>query len=79
MTATVQNLDEQAYQALRERAIAEGRPVDELLNEAIRAYLARLAVRSRKTSLRDLRPEPYPEGNEHLSNEIDAVVYGAKP
>lgn len=27
-------------------------------------------------SLSDLRPEPYPEGNEDLSHEIDAVVYG---
>jgi hypothetical protein len=28
-------------------------------------------------SLRDLEPQPYPRGNERLSDEIDALVYGA--
>jgi len=79
MNATVRNLDENAYRALRARAAAEGRTVGELFNEALRAYLARADVRSRKVSLRDLRPEPFPEGNEHLSSEINAVVYGIKP
>ena len=26
--------------------------------------------------LRDLAPEPYPDGNERLSSEIDTIVYG---
>ena len=28
-----------------------------------------------KMSLRSLKPEPYPEGNNRLSSEIDAVIY----
>jgi hypothetical protein len=78
MDTTVRNLDEQAYRALRARAVMEGRTVGELISEAIRGYLGRGAVRRGTTSLRALRPEPYPEGNEHLSSEIDAVVYGAR-
>lgn len=78
MDTTVRNLDEQAYRALRARAVIEGRTVGELISEAIRGYLGRCAVRPGKTSLRALRPEPYPEGNERLSAEIDAVVYGAQ-
>jgi plasmid stability protein len=75
MDATLGNLDENAYRAVRERAAAEGRTVDELLNEAIRIYLTRVLVQQRKMSLRDLQPEPFPEGNERLSMEIDSVVY----
>ena len=78
MDTTVRNLDEQAYRALRARAVLEGRTVGELISEAIRGYLGRRAVKQGMTSLRSLRPEPYPEGNERLSSEIDAIVYGAQ-
>jgi len=64
---------------LRARAVIEGKTVGELISEAIRAYLARESSGSRSGSLRDLRPEPYPKGNEHLSREIDSIVYGGKP
>jgi plasmid stability protein len=79
MDTTVRNLDEQAYRALRARAVLEGRTVGELINEAIRGYLERGTVKRGAASLRDFRPEPYPEGNERLSSEIDAVVYGVQP
>lgn len=78
MDTTVRNLDPQAYRELRARAVLEGRTVGELFNEAIRAYLARGTAARRGGTLRALRPEPYPEGNEGLSIEIDAIVYGAK-
>jgi len=76
MGTIVQNLDEQAYEALCRRAIAEGRDVGDLLNEAMLSYLAQPGRARRRSTLRDLRPEPYPEGNERLSEEIDAIVYG---
>ena len=78
MDTTVRNLDGQAYRALRARAVLEGRTVGELISEAIRAYLGRGAVKRGTASLRALRPEPYPEGNEQLSAEIDAIVYGPR-
>ena len=75
MDTTVRNLDDQAYRALRARAVLEGRTVGDLISEAIRRYLARQKVRKPTLSLRALQPEPYPEGNERLSLEVDAVVY----
>ena len=78
MDTTVRNLDEQAYRALRARAVLEGRTVGQLISEAIRSYLGRGAAAQRTASLRALRSEPYPEGNEGLSSEIDAVVYGSR-
>ena len=78
MDTTVRNLDEQAYRMLRARAVMEGRTVGELISEAIRNYLGRGAVKRGTASLRELRPEPFPHGNERLSSEIDAIVYGAR-
>jgi plasmid stability protein len=78
MDTTVRNLDPQAYRALRARAAIEGRTVGDLINEAIRAYLARAREMRGSGTLRSLRPEPFPEGNEVLSFEVDTIVYGDK-
>ncbi|MFQ6045729.1 MAG: hypothetical protein ACE5PT_05120 [Gemmatimonadales bacterium] len=77
MDTTIRNLDERAYRALRARAAAAGKTMGQVVNEAIAAYLARPDLTTRAGSLRGLGPEPYPEGNERLSEEIDAIVYGA--
>ena len=71
-------LDDQVYRALRARAVLEGRTVGDLINEAIRDYLARFPVRQRTSTLRALQSEAFSEGNERLSTEIDAVLYGVR-
>lgn len=78
MDTTIRNLDEQVYRGLRARAALQGRKVGDLLNEAMRTYLERTAVSERppRASLRSLEPEPFPEGSERLSQEIDGIVYG---
>jgi len=76
MDTTIRNLDERIYRALKARAALEGKTIGEMVNEAIRAYLDRPDPHRRSGSLRDLLPRPYPEGNETLSEDIDAVVYG---
>ncbi len=78
MDTTVRNLDEQAYRALRARAVIEGRTVGELISEAIRVYLLRGTTVQKRGTLRALKPEPFPEGNEQLSSEIDSIVYGQR-
>ena len=77
MDTTIRNLDPKVYRALKAQAALTGKTVGEAVNEAIRAYLARPDAVAKEGSLRDLAPEPYPEGAEHLSEEIDAVAYGA--
>jgi plasmid stability protein len=77
MDTTVRNLDERAYRELKARAALEGRPIGEALSDAIRVYLKSTPPPQRDGSLAELVPEEYPPGNEHLSEEIDAVVYGA--
>jgi plasmid stability protein len=77
MDTTIRNLDAKAYRALKARAALTGKTVGEAVNEAIRAYLARPDAGAKDGSLRDLLPEPYPEGTERLSEQIDVIVYGA--
>lgn len=76
MDTTIRNLDETAYRELKARAALAGRTIGELMSEAIRCYLGRPVV-AKRGSLRDLTPEAYPAGNEHLSEQIDTIVYGA--
>lgn len=78
MDTTIRNLDEHTYRAIRARAVLEGRTVGDLISEALRAYLRRTTIRPRTASLRELKPEPFPRGNERLSVEMDAVIYGAR-
>jgi plasmid stability protein len=78
MDTTIRNLDEQPYRALRARAVLEGRTVGELINEAIRGYLRQAPAKLGRVSLRALKPQPFPEGNERLTSEIDTIVYGVR-
>ncbi len=75
---TIRNLDAELYRKLRSRAALAGMTVGEAVSEAMRAYLARPQA-SKTGSLTDLVPEPFPDGNERLSEEVDAVVYGSRP
>ena len=76
MDTTIRNLDEATYRELKARAALTGKTIGELVNEAIRSYLARPERVSKRGSLRDLVPEAYPKGNERLSERVDAIVYG---
>lgn len=77
MDTTIRNLDRNAYRALKGRAAIEGTTIGELVNRAIRIYLAQPGAMPKSGTIRSLQPEPYPEGNEKLSEEIDDVVYGS--
>ena len=76
MDTTIRNLDTRAYRALKAQASFEGKKIGDAVNEAIRAYVAWPGRREKSGSLRSLRPQEFPPGNERLSEEIDTVVYG---
>jgi len=76
MDTTIRNLDESAYRALKARAALTGKTIGETLNAAISTYLASTGPFPKSGSLGDLRPTTYPTGNEGLSEDVDAVVYG---
>ena len=78
MAITVSSLDEQAYRALRGPRGSGGRTVGELISEAIRGYLGCGAVKRAGGEPANAAPEPFREGNERLSSEIDAIVYGVR-
>lgn len=76
MDTTIRNLDAAAYRQLKARAALLGKTVGEMVNEAIRLYLATHARLPKQASLRDLSPESFGEGTERLSEEVDSIVYG---
>jgi hypothetical protein len=76
MDTTIRNLDKRAYRELKARAALSGKNIGELVTEAIHCYLARPTTLSKRGSLRDLTPQAYPKGNERLSEQVDAIVYG---
>jgi len=74
MDATIRNLDERAYGELKARAALNGKNIGEL--QATRCYLARPTTLSKRGSLRDLIPSVSEGGNERLSEQVDAILYG---
>lgn len=76
MDTTIRNLDERIYRKLKARAALAGMTVGEVVNEALRFYLARPDLSPRAGSVRDLVPEAFEPGTEQLSSEIDRIVYG---
>jgi hypothetical protein len=77
MDTTIRNIDEAGYRRLRALAAMQGKTVGQLINAAIIAYLDRRAGPETSRSILALKPEPYPAGNEELSESVDAVVYGS--
>ena len=76
MDTTIRNLDPRAYRALEAQASLQGRTIGDAVNEAIRAYVGWPGRREKTGKLRSLQPREFPPGDEGLSEEIDAVVYG---
>jgi len=76
MDTTIRNLDNEIYRQLKAHAARTGRTIGEAINEAMRFYLAMPNPFDHRGSLFDLEPEPYPQGSERLSENIDQVVYG---
>ena len=76
MDTTIRNLDEAAYRRLKARAALSGKTMGQVVNEAIRAYLALPGPGNQQGTLRDLHPSLYSDGTEDLSEQVDAIVYG---
>ena len=74
MDTTIRNIDRDTYRRMKARAALVGRTIGDVLNDAMRLYLAQPEVREKRGSLRDLQPERYPEGTERLSEQIDNIV-----
>lgn len=76
MDTTIRNLHEDAYRQLKARAALEGKPIGEVLSALIREAAGTGAAWPKRGSAHDIKPEPFGKKNRHLSEEIDAIVYG---
>ena len=77
MDTTIRNLDEDAFRRLKARAASEGKTIGQALNEAMRTYTMGQLPFEKKRSILDSKPTDFGKGTERLSEEVDAVVYGA--
>ena len=75
MDALIPNLDDSTYRAIRARAALEGRPVGEVITEALRAYLARTAATESMARLLDEPEEGGCAKQERNATPVDEVVY----
>lgn len=78
MDSTIRNIDSQIYRELKAEAALEGVSIGELFNRAARDYLMRRRSRQRRRKLSEFPTVALPIGNEHLSEDIDAVLYDAE-
>jgi hypothetical protein len=76
MDTTIRNIDPEAYRQLKARAALEGRTIGEVLSDLVRAASGSGATWPKRGSAKDIRPERMGKKNRHLSDEIDAIVYG---
>lgn len=73
MDTTIRNLDKQAYREIKARAALEGRPVGEVINDALRSYVTNNPATPRTASFRDIQPVDFGPGSENLSRDMDLV------
>ncbi len=76
MNTTVRGLDPATYKELKARAALEDRPIGDLVNDAIRGYLARPMPAAKSLSLLDWKPVDFGPGTERLSEQMDGGVRG---
>lgn len=78
MDTTIRNLDARLYRAALARAKARGQTVGALVNEALRAFLKAQPPKARRHSFLDFKPIDFGPGTEHLSEQVDEVLYGER-
>ena len=83
MDRMIRNIDPQVYRLLKTRAAAEGRPIGEVLNDAILAYAAKpRATKSPKKKrglLSNLPVIDFGPGSEDWSENKLEAIYGGDP
>lgn len=76
MDATIRNLDDDAYRALKAFAASQGLTVGDALNKIIRAYVRGPNAWPKTGRITDLPSFDWGPGSEHVTDEIDSIVYG---
>jgi antitoxin component of RelBE/YafQ-DinJ toxin-antitoxin module len=76
MDTTIRELDEEVYRQAKAKAALMGISIGRAVNEALRKWIAE-GDEPKKQSILGLKPKRFGKENEHLSEEIDKVLYGA--
>ncbi len=76
MTITVRNVDEELFREFKVEAVKEGIPIGNALNMAIIQWISK--HKDPRKSLLDYKPTDWGKGTEHVSEEIDEILYSKK-
>ena len=71
---TVKEVDEQSFRKLKAFAVQRKMKVGSALSLAIEFWLS--SVKTKKDTLSELKPISWGKGTEHLSEDLDSVLYG---
>jgi plasmid stability protein len=75
MDTTIRELDDDLYRQAKAKAALMGISIGRAMNEAMRKWISE-GSEAKKGSILDLKPARFGKGSEHLSEEIDKVLYG---
>jgi len=70
---TVKEVNEKAFRELKAFAVHHNMHVGAALSLAIESWLA--TMKNRKDTLSTLKPVNWGKGTEHLSEEVDSILY----
>jgi plasmid stability protein len=76
MDTTIRNLDPDAYRELKARAALEGKSIGEAVSDLIRSASGTGSSWPKRGSAQSIKPEPFGKRDRHLSEQVDAIVYG---
>ena len=73
MDTTIRNIDPFIYKKLKTKASSEGITIGEAINRAVKTWLNIEPVKHK--SILEIRPEHIGKQYQHLSEEIDEILY----
>ena len=75
LNITIRNINDATYRQLKAKAALEGVTIGTAITQAIEFWISALGSTKKKGSIMDLKPVSMGKENEHLSEDIDKILY----
>ena len=79
MNISIRDVNPTVFREFKAEAVKEGMKVGSALTQAIQTWIkSKEQKKKKKLSFFDLKPRHLGPGTEHLSEEVDEILYGGK-